>query len=153
MPPTVWVLKASTSIFTTSLSSSTQAQLTLALVQLPWDVIYTTNYDNLVEQAAQLPSIVPAGRIVPVFSAKEEVSQFGESDVPYYKLHGSIEAANTDEGRLILTREDYRYYELNRKPLFTRLKRELLRRTFVFIGYSLCRMTTFALYSTIAVML
>jgi hypothetical protein len=67
----------------------------LALVQLPWDVIF------------------------------------------YYKLHGSVDAANTVEGRLILTREDYRHYELLRKPLFKRLERDLLSRTFVFVGYSL----------------
>src|SRR5437762_619908 len=33
----------------------------LALVQLPWDVVYTTNYDLLVEQAAATPLIEPAG--------------------------------------------------------------------------------------------
>jgi hypothetical protein len=35
----------------------------LALVQLPWDKIYTTNFDLLVEQAAASPLVNPAGSI------------------------------------------------------------------------------------------
>ncbi len=109
----------------------------LALVQLPWDVIYTTNYDLLIEVAATTPSVEAAGVIRAVFSMETDLTPFSEADILYYKLHGSIDLANTDEGRLILTKEDYRYYEVHRKPLFRRLERDLLRRTFVFIGYSL----------------
>ncbi len=109
----------------------------LALVQLPWDVIYTTNYDLLVEVASDAPSVEAAGVIRPIFSMKTDLTPFSEKDILYYKLHGSIDLANTDEGRLILTKEDYRYYEAHRKPLFRRLERDLLRRTFIFIGYSL----------------
>jgi hypothetical protein len=109
----------------------------LSLVQLPWDVIYTTNYDLLVEQAAAHKSIVPAGTLKTIFSTSTELDAFSEADILYYKLHGSVDFANTDEGRLILTKEDYRFYERFRKPLFHRLERDLLSRTFVFIGYSL----------------
>jgi hypothetical protein len=109
----------------------------LALVQLPWDVIYTTNYDLLIEQAAARASNNPAGRIKQVFSTATELANFTEEDILYYKLHGSIDFANTDEGRLVLTKEDYRFYERYRKPLFHRLERDLLSRTFVFVGYSL----------------
>src|SRR5260370_731899 len=72
-----------------------------------------------------------------VFSMETDLTPFSEADILYYKLHGSIDLANTDAGRLILTKEDYRYYEVHRKPLFRRLERDLLRRTFVFVGYSL----------------
>jgi hypothetical protein len=48
-----------------------------------------------------------------------------------------VDVANTEEGRLILTREDYRHYGLHRKPLFKRLGRDLLSQTFLFVGYSL----------------
>lgn len=109
----------------------------LALVQLPWDVIYTTNYDLLVEKAAETLSVEPAGKIQAVFSMHRDLTFFSEEDILYYKLHGSIDVANTEEGRLILTKEDYRHYELYRKPLFKRLERDLQRRTFVFVGYSL----------------
>ncbi len=108
----------------------------LSLVQLPWDVIYTTNYDQLVEKACEIMPEKAAGKLKAVFSLQKDITQFNEDDIIYYKLHGSIEVANTDEGRLILTKSDYKHYELHRKPLFTRLKRDLLRRSFVFIGYS-----------------
>jgi len=109
----------------------------LSLVQLPWDVIYTTNYDLLVETAAQSPAISAAGTIRSVYSTSTNISTFSENDIIYYKLHGTTDFANTDEGRLILTKEDYRYYSSHRKPLFRRLKTDLSRRTLLFIGYSL----------------
>lgn len=109
----------------------------LALVQLPWDVIYTTNYDLLVEEAAGLIPGEVAGVVRPVSSTAVDLSTYTENDILYYKLHGSVDSANTPEGRLVLTREDYRHYRLHRKPLFRRLERDLLSRTFVFVGYSL----------------
>lgn len=108
-----------------------------ALVQLPWDVIYTTNYDLLVEEAARSSSIQAAGNICPIVSSKTDLETFTEQDILYYKLHGSIDAANTDEGRLILTKEDFRFYRDHRRRLFARLERDLGNKTFVFVGYSL----------------
>ena len=109
----------------------------LGLVQLPWNSLFTTNYDLLIEAASNSGNITPAGEFKPVLSVLTDVSIFSESDILYYKLHGSIDLANTDAGRLILTKEDYRYYEDFRKPLFRRLKQDLLNQTFVFFGYSL----------------
>lgn len=108
-----------------------------ALVQLPWDTIYTTNYDLLVEHAAGDGLVEPAGNIKAVYSSAEDVETFSENDIVYYKLHGSIDAASTPQGRLILTSEDFRYYEEERKALFRRLRRDLAQRTFVFVGYSM----------------
>jgi tetratricopeptide (TPR) repeat protein len=108
----------------------------LSLVSLPWDVVYTTNYDLLVERAAEsLPGV--ARPIRSIFSATTDLSSISEAETVYYKLHGSIDYANTEEGRLILTKEDYRYYETHRRPLFRRLHRDLLGRTLLFAGYSL----------------
>ena len=109
----------------------------LALVQLPWDCIYTTNYDLLVERAAKSPTIASAGDIQQIFSATTDISHLSEMDIPYYKLHGSVDHANSLEGRLILTKEDYRHYLRHRTKLFQRLKRDLLSRTLLFIGYSI----------------
>jgi Flp pilus assembly protein TadD len=108
----------------------------LALLQLPWDVIFTTNYDLLVEQASTSNQIRPAGSIRQVLSVQTDLTQFSESDILYYKLHGSVDFANTEGGRLIITKEDYRHYLSNRKPLFKRLERDLIGHSLVFIGYS-----------------
>lgn len=105
--------------------------------QLPWDVIYTTNVDVLLEEASGIRAIGPVGTIRPIWSLQEDVSALEEADVPYYKLHGSADHANTASGQLILTREDEEYYALHRKPLLQRLRRELSSRCFVFLGYSL----------------
>lgn len=108
-----------------------------SLVQLPWDTIYTTNYDTLVEKAFVNRSENAEGRICTIFSSKKDLAEFSEKDILYYKLHGCIESAHSEEGRLILTKEDFRFYEKHRKRLFRRLELELSRKTFVFIGYSL----------------
>jgi tetratricopeptide (TPR) repeat protein len=118
-------------------NSFSSGPLHLALVQLPWDSVFTTNYDLYVENAATAESVAAAGRFRQVFSLATDLSDLTEDDIPYYKLHGSIDFANTEEGRLILTKEDYRYYEEFRRPLFRRLKSDLLSHTFVFLGYSL----------------
>lgn len=108
----------------------------LSVVSLPWDVIYTTNYDLLIERAADSLRGV-ARPIRSVFSANTDLSTVSDAEAIYYKLHGSIDFANTEDGRLILTKEDYRFYETHRRPLFRRLQRDLLSRTMLFAGYSL----------------
>lgn len=109
----------------------------LDIAQLPWDVIYTTNYDLLVEQAFEFPDMEPAGRLKPVVSSRQDVGHFTEHDIIYYKLHGCMTQANSKEGRLILTKDDFRFYEQYRKRLFSRLSRDLSERTFVFVGYAM----------------
>jgi hypothetical protein len=87
----------------------------LALVQLPWDKIYTTNFDLLVEKAASSGLVKPFGNIPAVTSLTADVSVLSEEDMPYYKLHGSLDTANTRDGKLILTKKDYREYEKFKK--------------------------------------
>lgn len=118
-------------------TSFSHGPIHLGLVQLPWDSIFTTNYDLFVETAAAAEFITPAGQIRPIFSLTTDLANLSEDDIPYYKVHGSIEYAHTEEGRLILTKEDYRYYEEFRRPLFKRLRSGLMSHTFVFLGYSL----------------
>jgi Flp pilus assembly protein TadD len=108
----------------------------LSLVQLPWDTIFTTNYDQLIENAAKNTAIKVYGDITPIYSLETDLTDISEDKVIYYKLHGCIESANSDEGRLIITKKDYRYYDVNRKPLFKRLKSDLQRKLLVFVGYS-----------------
>jgi len=109
----------------------------LSAIQLPWDSIFTTNYDLLIESAALAHEDIPAGTITPIYSQSTDISSLSESSIPYYKLHGSIDQANTPEGRLIIAQADYADYLRLRVPMFSRLRRDLARRTFVFVGYSL----------------
>jgi tetratricopeptide (TPR) repeat protein len=109
----------------------------LALTQLPWDVIYSTNFDLLVEKAAVSGIVKAYSEIRTVLTVATSLSLFSEADILYYKLHGSMDFANTPDGRLILTKSDYRFYEEYKRPLFRRLATDLLSRNFLFVGYSL----------------
>ncbi len=109
----------------------------LALAQLPWDAIFTTNYDLLVESAYQSKVINPAGTVHTVFSTDETLNGLSEEDIPYYKLHGSADYANTERWSSHFDERRLPIYETHRKPLFSRLKSDLLSKTFVFVGYSL----------------
>jgi len=108
----------------------------MLLTKLPWDTIFTTNFDLLLEKACEAdPGLL--GGLQRITSVEADLSAFSEDDTLYYKLHGSIDLANTDAGRLILTKEDYRTYLQLRQPLFRRLSTDIQSRAFVFIGYSL----------------
>ncbi|MHB8503766.1 MAG: SIR2 family NAD-dependent protein deacylase [Candidatus Acidiferrales bacterium] len=108
-----------------------------ALVSLPWDVIFTTNFDMLVEKAAASKDVKAAGSLKTVLTSSASLAPFNETDILYYKLHGTVDLANTPDGRLILTKSDYHFYEEYKKPLFSRLRTDLLSRNFLFVGYSL----------------
>ncbi len=106
------------------------------LVKVPWDTIFTTNFDLLLERTcATNPGLL--GALQTITSVETDLSAFPEDVTLYYKLHGSIDVANTDAGRLILTKEDYHTYEQLRDPLFRRLSTDIQSRALVFIGYSL----------------
>lgn len=106
------------------------------IIKLPWDTIYTTNFDLLLEQAAESSEDL-IGTLRVITSIDVDLSAFSENDTLYYKLHGSVELANTPGGRLILTKEDYRTYEQLRSPLFKRLQEDIQSRAFIFLGYVL----------------
>jgi len=108
-----------------------------ALVSLPWDVIFTTNFDMLVEKASRAAGAKAAGLLRTVLTLSASLTSFDEADILYYKLHGTADLANTPDGRLILTKSDYTFYEQYKKPLFRRLRTDLLSRNFLFVGYGL----------------
>jgi len=85
--------------------------------------------------AAATPGLL--GRLRVITSVESDLSSLSEADTPYYKLHGSVDLANTSAGRLILTKEDYRTYAELRQPLFRRLASDIHSRSFVFLGYAL----------------
>lgn len=109
----------------------------LIVSKLPWSAIYSTNYDTLIESAYQNNPSKGIPNIFPIHSIETDMNQLKETDLVYYKLHGCITSANTDSGRLILTKDDYRHYERHRKPMFKRLQSDIISNAILFIGYSL----------------
>jgi hypothetical protein len=101
----------------------------LALVQLPFDTIYTTNFDLLLENAC--------GR-----TRKPYRSLVGELQLPFHggplttnivKMHGDLR----HEEHIVINREDYDGFLEKYPVISTHLSAMLITRTALFIGYSL----------------
>ena len=112
--------------------------VTGALLSLPlykWKNIYTTNYDQLIEQ-----SFSRKNSHLSIFSSNFD---FREQKVPeaikLYKLHGTIEKDICDgvQSRIIISESDYDNTSEYREALFDALKYDLNGANLVIIGYSL----------------
>lgn len=99
------------------------------ILNLPITEFWTTNYDNIIETMIEnkigiKPSVI--------FNIKN-LSKYKENKrYKVYKLNGSIE----DSESLVITEEDYNDYYHDQKLLFEHLKKELILKSFIFIGYS-----------------
>lgn len=101
-----------------------------ALVALGLPLIFTTNYDELIEDAH-----VEAGVAVRVSADEAEfkahVTQ--RPDHHLVKLHGSIARPDT----IVLTRDDYSRARMARREMLAHLRHELVNGSFLFVGFSL----------------
>lgn len=101
-----------------------------ALVQLDLPLLFTTNYDELIEQAylaAGLPLRVTVSE--PEFRARR-----AERPTRHLvKLHGSIDRPET----IVLTRSDYAAARAERQEMLSFLRSEMTEATFLFVGFSL----------------
>lgn len=87
--------------------------------------IVTTNYDHLLEKAAQ-----SAYRVVDVISQDSDLT-YGFAENKIIKMHGSFEHDN-----FVLKEEDYLNYERNFRLLTAYIKSLIATNTLVFVGYS-----------------
>jgi len=101
----------------------------LSFGALPFDTIYTTNFDLLLEEAFQRLK-KPLRSIV------------GELQMPFHggllttsivKMHGDLR----HEEQIVITAEDYSRYLDNYPVIATHLAAQLITKTALFIGYSL----------------
>ncbi len=96
------------------------------LLTLPWSDVFTTNYDTLLERAAQK-----------IYQRKYNVV-FTHTDIPVrikpriIKLHGSFPS----HFPLILTEEDYRTYPKKMAPFVNLVQQSLMENIFCLIGFS-----------------
>jgi nucleoside 2-deoxyribosyltransferase len=101
----------------------------LAFAQLPFDTVYTTNFDLLLESAYSTtgrPFRSLVGELQLPFHA-------GQTATNIVKMHGDLR----HEEHIVLTRHDYSSF-LERYPVIaTHLSAMLITRTPLFIGYSL----------------
>jgi SIR2-like domain len=110
---------------------------TAGLLNLPvydWKSIYTTNYDDLIEQAYKKKS-KPLG----LFTSNFDFGNARNAETRLYKIHGTIDkdAAFGDQSRMILSESDYNLAQEYREHMFTALQMDLAESDLVIIGSSL----------------
>jgi len=99
------------------------------ILDLPWSEIFTTNYDTLIERAAE--SIV--GRAHYTVISREDIPQskvLGRRRI--VKLHGSFPSQRP----FIFTEEEYRQYPEKFAPFVNLVRQSLLENVFCLIGFS-----------------
>ncbi len=98
------------------------------LARLPFEHIWTTNYDELLERAWELH-----GQRLDVKARTLDLTTVDpEADAVLYKMHGT--AGNPDD--IVLTQDDYALYAKSRPGFLQILGSDLVTRTFLFLGVS-----------------
>ena len=96
------------------------------MLQLPWDSVYTTNWDTLLERTSEQISDRHYGIV-------SDVKQIPIADRPrIVKLHGSFPITS----RLIITEEDYRTYQKEFAPFVNMVQQSMMETTFFLVGFS-----------------
>lgn len=91
--------------------------------------IWTTNYDHLIEDALGL-----AGVRRRVRARESDMVELGPVDgVEVIKVHGSFDVSEAHE--FVIATEDFEDFAVRRPATIERLRSDLLRKSFLFIGY------------------
>ncbi len=103
------------------------SELYKSLMELPWVDVFTTNYDTLLERAADT---VTSRRYNVVVSQEDLINS---NDAPrIIKLHGSFPSNRP----FIITEEDYRTYPCKFAAFVNTVQQALLENVFCMIGFS-----------------
>ena len=102
-------------------------ELYTRLMDLPWKDVFTTNYDTLLERAADT---VTSRRYHVVVSQEDLVNSNGVPRI--IKLHGSFPSHRP----FIITEEDYRTYPVKFAALVNTVQQSLLENVFCMVGFS-----------------
>jgi len=106
------------------------------LPKIPWGAIFTTNYDTLIEEYFRECHDKPYECwIVKGPQPREPIQSRKYTMV--YKLMGSIDSEELEDGGPILTRAEYQSSIIDTERYYQRLQDAVLDGVLVFIGYSL----------------
>ena len=98
------------------------------ITQLPVNIVFTTNFDDLLERAYR-----EAGRAVSLVVGAAELPFWDESRVNLVKLHGTYNRPDS----FIITEHDYNTVYQKNALVVKQLNALLATKTFLFIGYSM----------------
>ena len=96
------------------------------VLQLPWNDVFTTNFDTLLERAAEK---IVQQRYEPVINKEDLILSTKPRII---KLHGSFPS----ERPLIITEEDYRQYPIRFAPFVNTVQQSLIENTLCLVGFS-----------------
>ena len=103
------------------------SKLYINLMELPWKDVFTTNYDTLLERAADQVT----RRRYNIVTCQEDL--INSNDAPrIVKLHGSFPSHRP----FIITEEDYRTYPVEFAAMVNTVQQALLENVFCMIGFS-----------------
>ncbi|UEX78761.1 P-loop NTPase [Spiribacter halobius] len=108
------------------------------LPQFPWRALFTTNYDQLIEDTYRSASHA-LQQCHPIISNDDPLDKVNRDNhqVPLVKLHGCISRKRDKNLPFILSVDQYNDYDTNRDRLFKFLYEIGFENTFVFVGHSL----------------
>ncbi len=105
------------------------SDLHMQLLALPWQDVFTTNYDTLLDRSSI--RLKEQGRRS--YSLIMNDTEIGGASYPFLmKLHGDI----NDPKSIIITEEDYRTYPHGHQAMINVIRTTILRNTLVLIGFS-----------------
>lgn len=103
------------------------SELYVKLMEMPWKDVFTTNYDTLLERAADKVT----NRRYNVVICQEDL--VNSNDAPrILKLHGSFPSYRP----FIITEEDYRTYPVKFAAMVNTVQQALLENVFCMLGFS-----------------
>lgn len=98
------------------------------ITMLPIKTVWTTNTDQLLEQAYRETRKRPDVKI----KQDDLAVTIPKRDVTIYKMHGDFSQPRS----AVLTKEDYETYNEHRALFSEKLKGDLIEKTFLFLGFS-----------------
>jgi hypothetical protein len=98
------------------------------IASLPVHILFTTNYDDLIEQALR-----QARHRHNVITSESQLALWSEEHAQVIKLCGSLDRADS----IIITKSDFNTYSSTHARLTDRLRTVLEIKTALFLGYSL----------------
>lgn len=122
-------------------------RLQRALIRLPVDEVWTTNYDSTLESEYKASGRTPDVKLTEASLG----AHLRRSDVSIFKMHG--DASRPEDA--VLTKEDYELYAFSpRGQAFSvALQSALLSKTFLFIGFSFTDPNIDHIFSRVRVMM
>lgn len=101
------------------------------LTQVPLKEIWTTNYDELIEQACDASTFVAV--------TDDDIRTIGTNRRTIIKMHGSVTTKGGGAAWAeppVITRSDYEQYEFRRPRTWALLRAAYVSKTFLFLGFS-----------------